>query len=341
MKKVFGTVVTVAIILVLGAAGCAEDDKSGDDNGTTGGVGDTSKVNSGLVLGANEMWVYCHEYDDGDGGWCERLIFHTDGSVLFVKQLESGAWVGIVDEFTWSVSGNKIILKMYNPCTGKMEEYNENGLPINYTYGISGNTLTVNRKASRPFTVTDVNDISIYQHPDFGDIINSPENGDNRLILPNNKAWMTDYRYCHNSGNTVYTVIERREGYIFRADGGYVDVMWQDSNRWDFDTGLDIGPGWKGIVYGIWSTNENELTLSNKWGYNYQYIYTVSDNNLTFELSKSFPYTKTDDIVLTRIYDSWEDYWRDNNFYYSQSKRPTRDHPHRSVLRRPDFMGGK
>jgi len=270
----------------------------------------------------------CLKLDAGDG---KKGFVATSFAIAWVYRVSAepliiynnGEPVGFVHEFTWSVSGNKIILKTYNRCTGKIEEINEGGVPINYTYGISGNTLTLNLKASRRYTVTDVSGIHINENNN----INIPAgNRDNRLILPDNRAWVTDYRYCTNDDDTVYTMRENREGHMFRSDGSYV-YIYQDER-------------WHGYVEGTWSTNGNELILEREW-YDDSSIYTVSGNNLTFEFSMSFSYTKTGGIVLTRIYDSWEDYQRDNTVIYNMSKRPTRDRPLSPMLRRPGLMGSR
>jgi hypothetical protein len=77
----------------------------------------------GLVLGPGEAWA--EDYEPGNR---DAFIFLESGKVLLIDDYD-GEWE-IYMEGTWSASGNTLTITMMS------------GSPQNFTYVISGNTLT-------------------------------------------------------------------------------------------------------------------------------------------------------------------------------------------------------
>jgi hypothetical protein len=83
---------------------------------------------SPLALAKNEAWV------EDKGGNRIGYIFQTDGTFSALNNYDGqkvGEWV-IKNKGTWKITGNKV----------RMET--ENGLVMDYTFAVSGNTLTLN-----------------------------------------------------------------------------------------------------------------------------------------------------------------------------------------------------
>ena len=295
-----GAVVTAAVVLTLGVAGCGDSGNPASGNNGGGGGGGSS----GLVLAPNEAWFECEEYDK----WCEGAIFQADGRYIDVIQLEDGTWVGVDDGTTWSVNGDRLIIKerYYDEVCERFEEYE-----IVMLYNISGDILTL--REFWQFTATNVSGIYI----ESGNIGNPTGIRDDNLILANNMAWTMKSRHsCIIRTGEYY-------GLIFRSNGSFVEVFGKPGNWW-------------GDVAGTWFTSRNNRLFFNYlWGDTDECNYTVSGNTLTMTSVDEMFATRTSGINLTRIFDSRDDYYCEvygGCYYYSQSKRPAR--PSSSTLRR-------
>jgi len=121
-KAVWGRVCVVlgvmatAVFSTLILVGCGKDDDDGGGN---------------IVCGDGEAWVRCYDSEQDD---CEGIIFKSNGEFLSVS-LEYGNWRSVDQDGTWSTSGNTITMTYTSgEYIGDVDTFN---------YSVSGNTLTI------------------------------------------------------------------------------------------------------------------------------------------------------------------------------------------------------
>jgi hypothetical protein len=263
-----------AVSLMLGIAGCSDDDGNtggGDDGGDTKGGDDVPGViDLALVTGEGEAWVTCVEHDWGEQ--CgTAYVFLSNGNYRTIYG-SGNDWTAF-DVNSWSTSGNQLILKR------------------NYesSYVLSGNnTLTLfDDEFTRMPGITNV--------VICGSGASSSGSRDNRLVNGENEAWMDcDYN--------DYLEKESCFGFILRSNGDFITLR---SSYYD--------DGFQGFYEGSWTTQgNNRIVITDLWTRQYSissdntmtitgYVYYEIENGVCELIESDWEdtYTKRSGLTIT------------------------------------------
>jgi hypothetical protein len=241
--RLFSGVMAVMAFSALVLVGCGKSDNN--PGGPSGG---------GLILPDGEAWVYSETPLSSSA-----YIFRSGGK-LFSATKVSDEWT-VVESGTWSISGNNLDMTLL-------------GVPLNYTYNISGNTLTLSMQGQTIMTCTKTN-IGTGTEP------NNPGGGGGgggSLVLGANEAW------------TATTEDGFAYGCIFRSNKELLSIYKTDNI-------------WYGEVTGTYSESGNQLTVTISGEGTNTATYTISGNKLTITFKEDEPqtFTKTSGVTVVII----------------------------------------
>ncbi len=234
----------ILLILLIGGIGVQTliSCSSGGDDDREDDSGGLASLGGGYVVNAyNEAWVIC------DPDYCLGFIFYSDGRLEFIEKYGGEDWF-LSEEIAYTTNGNSMVM-------------NYDGLLEYYTYGVSGNTLTI-------------------RVPGEGDIILTKQSGISgggggggvsKLVNTANEAW-------------VQCVSSQCESIAFGNDSRF--QTYESGNG---------GTSWSSSGGGTYSVSGSTMTLNYGGGRVEQSAYGVSGNSFTLG---NQTYTKTGSLSL-------------------------------------------